>query len=129
MRVRSRRTGLHGGALARLFLVTALIAAGGWGPPVVWAQDATLTYKVYCSRCHGETGRGDGADAATLKTRPRDFTDCATMSKISDDTMFTAIKEGGAAVGLPADMPSWAAGLSDDDIHALMKYIRHFCQK
>ena len=124
-----RTTAPHRGALVRLFVFVILVAAVACGASVVRAQDATLTYKVYCSRCHGETGRGDGADAATLKTRPRDFTDCATMFKISDDTMFTAIKEGGAAVGLPADMPSWAAGLSDDDIHALMKYIRHFCQK
>lgn len=124
-----RRTGPPRGVLARLFLAASLVAAVACSASVVRAQDASLTYKVYCSRCHGETGHGDGADAATLKTRPRDFTDCATMSKISDDTMFSAIKEGGAAVGLPADMPSWAAGLSDDDIHALIKYLRQFCQK
>ena len=64
-------------------------------------------YKVYCAKCHGPTGHGDGANASTLKTRPRDFSDCATMSmtKISDDTMFKAIKEGGASVNLPGDMP------------------------
>lgn len=124
------RSGPRRVSLGRLLLSAAAIAVNGAFTPVVWAQDAaTLTYKVYCSRCHGDTGHGDGADAATLKTRPRDFTDCAAMSKISDDTMFKAIKEGGAAVGLPEDMPSWAAGLSDDDIRAVMKYVRHLCQK
>ena len=93
------------------------------------AQDASLLYKVYCARCHGFTGHGDGPDAATLKSHPRDFADCKLMSTIPDATRFKAIKNGGAAVGLPSDMPAWSAGLSDDQIHALMKYIRGFCQK
>jgi cytochrome c oxidase cbb3-type subunit III len=100
-----------------------------FAPRAARAQDASLLYKVYCARCHGFTGHGDGADAGTLKTAPRNFTDCKLMHTISDDTMFNAIKDGGAAVNLPNDMPSWSAGLSDDQIHALMKYIRGFCQK
>jgi cytochrome c oxidase cbb3-type subunit 3 len=51
------------------------------------------------------------------------------MQTITDDIMFKAIKDGGTAVNLPNDMPSWSAGLSDDQIHMLMKYIRDFCQK
>jgi cytochrome c oxidase cbb3-type subunit 3 len=93
------------------------------------AQDASLLFKVYCARCHGFEGRGDGADAGTLKTPPRDFTDCKLMKTISDDTMFKAIKDGGTAVNLPNDMPSWSAGLSDDQIHTLMTFVRGFCQK
>ena len=93
------------------------------------AQGAALDFKIYCSRCHGENGQGDGPDAGTLKTHPRNFTDCATMSKISDDTMFKAIKDGGASVNLSSDMPSWAAGLDDGQIHDLIKYVREFCKK
>ena len=93
------------------------------------AQGAPLDFKIYCSRCHGENGQGDGPDAGTLKTHPRNFTDCPTMSKISDATMFEAIKNGGASVNLSSDMPAWSAGLDDDQIHALMKYIRGFCKK
>jgi mono/diheme cytochrome c family protein len=88
-----------------------------------------MTYKIYCSRCHGDSGQGDGADAGTLKTSPRNFTDCAVMGKVSDDTMFKAIKDGGASVGVSGDMPAWGSGLSDDDIHGVMKYIRNFCKK
>jgi cytochrome c oxidase cbb3-type subunit III len=70
-------------------------------------------YMVYCAKCHGPAGHGDGANASTLKTRPRDFSDCATMSKIADDTMFKAIKEGGAAVSLPGNMPLWEKAFDD----------------
>ncbi len=114
--------------------VVGIAGALAIGLCVVWparahAQDAAMDFKIYCSRCHGENGKGDGADAGTLKTPPRNFTDCATMAKISDATMFKAIKDGGAAVNLPSDMPSWSAGLDDDEIHGLMAYIRNFCKK
>jgi len=106
-----------------------LLAILVFSPKGVHAQDASLLYKVYCSRCHGSEGHGDGADAGTIKASPRNFTDCKLMKTISDDTMFIAIKDGGTAVNLPNDMPSWSAGLSDDQIHMLMKYIRDFCEK
>jgi cytochrome c5 len=38
-------------------------------------------YTTFCAKCHGDTGSG----AATLATKPRDFTDCARMAKESDD--------------------------------------------
>src|SRR5271167_950512 len=94
-----------------------LLAAVVFSPEGARAQDASLLFKVYCARCHGFEGQGDGADAGTLKTNPRNFTDCKLMQTISDDTMFKAIKDGGTAVNLPNDMPSWSAGLSDDQIH------------
>lgn len=113
-----------------LICLSALpFAAASFSPKDAGAQEAPLLYKVYCARCHGFEGHGDGADAGTLKSHPRDFTDCKLMQTITDDTMFKAIKDGGAAVDLPNDMPSWSAGLSDDQIHSLMKYIRGFCQK
>ena len=85
--------------------------------------------QVYCAKCHGPSGHGDGANASTLKTRPRDFADCATMTKISDDTMFKAIKEGGAAVNLPGDMPPWGQAFDDGEIKGLVTYVRAFCKK
>lgn len=113
---------------AAVLLFTLELGGLALGGGVAPAQE-DMTYKIYCSRCHGDGGRGDGADAATLKAHPRDFTDCAAMGKISADTMFKAIKDGGTSVGVSGDMPAWGTGLSDDDIRAVMKYVRHFCPK
>jgi cytochrome c oxidase cbb3-type subunit 3 len=115
------------GRIPRLSVLLFATLASSLG--AAHAQDTSLLFKVYCARCHGFEGHGDGADAGTLKSHPRDFTDCKLMQTIPDDTMFKAIKDGGTAVNLPNDMPSWSAGLSDDQIHALIKYIRGFCQK
>ena len=93
------------------------------------ADSAQDNYTAYCAKCHGATGRGDGPSAGSLATKPQDYTDCAAMQKISDDTMFKVIKGGGAAAGLPGDMPSWSDGLSDPEIHDLVAYLRTFCKK
>jgi len=88
-----------------------------------------MTYQVYCSRCHGDTGQGDGPDGATLSPKPRNFSDCSVMSKIPDATIVKAIKNGGAAVGLSRDMPAWGEALSDKKIDALATFVRTFCHK
>jgi cytochrome c553 len=94
-----------------------------------YAADASLDYKIFCARCHGDGGHGDGPDGSTLSTKPQDFTDCAAMGKLTDDVIFNAIKGGGSSVGMPADMPSWGEGLNDDQIKALVQYVRSFCKK
>jgi mono/diheme cytochrome c family protein len=100
--------------------------------PLARAEDnipVATTYQVYCSRCHGENGQGDGPDGATLSPKPRDFTDCAVMSKIPDATIIKAITSGGASVGLSRDMPAWGEELSGKKIGELAAYVRTFCHK
>ncbi len=46
----------------------------------LWAADmkaVAQNYSESCSGCHGASGRCDGKGAATLKTKPRDFTECS----------------------------------------------------
>jgi mono/diheme cytochrome c family protein len=109
-----------------LGIVVAVIAAS----PVAAADLAAAqkNFKTFCSKCHGAEGRGDGTEAATLTTKPRDFHDCARMKTIDDQTLFTAIKEGGAAVKLSKDMPAWKEGMEDDEIHDLIAFVRSFCK-
>src|SRR5262245_25066730 len=95
-------------------------------PDLTAAKD---NYNTFCSKCHGPNGQGNGPAAATLHTQPRNYTDCAKMSKISDDTLFKAIKDGGGSVGLSTEMPSWSKGLEDGEIHGLVAYVRSFCKK
>jgi mono/diheme cytochrome c family protein len=90
---------------------------------------AKQNYDTFCVKCHGASGKGDGPGAATLATKPRDFADCAVMSKITDETMFNVIKNGGAAAGLSKDMQAWSAGFEDGEIHDLVTYVRAFCKK
>ena len=120
----SRTKGIFGafGALA----LTVALAAGVKAADMAAAKQ---NYDTFCMKCHGPNGKGDGPAAATLSTNPRNFTDCAAMGKISDDTLFNVIKNGGAAAGLSKDMQAWSSGFEDGEIHDLVAYVRTFCKK
>ena len=89
---------------------------------------AKRNYDTFCASCHGRGGRGDYA-GATLAIRPAKFSDCAMMSKMSDDTMFNVIKAGGAATGRSGDMPVWSSAFDDNEIHGLVAFLMTFCEK
>ena len=90
---------------------------------------ANGNYATFCAKCHGDSGKGNGSGAATLATKPRDFTDCARMAKESDDMLFKVIKEGGKPSGLSGDMQAWNNAFEDAEIRDLVIYVRSFCKK
>ena len=109
--------------LALLLITVTIIPAA--------AADLAASRKEFvrfCSKCHGAEGKGDGAQAEALSTKPRDLTDCARMKAATDETLFTAIKEGGEAVKLSKDMPAWKDGMDDAEIHDLVAYVRSLCK-
>jgi mono/diheme cytochrome c family protein len=57
-------------------------------------DSARILYDDHCERCHGKSGRGDGADATKFSTSPRDLTDNTRMSEQSDGELFYKISEG-----------------------------------
>jgi mono/diheme cytochrome c family protein len=87
------------------------------------------TYGELCAKCHGSSGKGDGKEAATLATKPKDLTDCARMAGFDDDKLFQVIKSGGPAGGLSKDMPGYADALEDDEMRDVLAYIRSLCRK
>jgi high-affinity iron transporter len=97
--------------------------------PPARADDAKSNYKTFCAKCHGDAGKGNGSGAATLATRPRNFTDCARMAKESDETLFKVIRNGGKANGMSDDMQAWNNELEDPEIKELVADIRTFCKK
>jgi cytochrome c oxidase cbb3-type subunit 3 len=114
----------------RWLLLASLPLVMFGGALVAQAADAEQGKKLYgqfCASCHGQSGKGDGPAAAALNPKPRDHTDRAYMSKLSDAEMFKVIKEGGASVGRSPLMPPWGASLKDDQINDVIAYIRTLC--
>lgn len=89
--------------------------------PAVLARGREI-YKANCVACHGESGKGDGPGAGVLKPPPRDHTDRAYMSTLSDKEIADIVKMGGAIKGKPL-MPSHPQ-LSGDDLTAVVAYVR-----
>ena len=79
-------------------------------------------YKSNCVACHGETGKGDGPGAGVFKPPPRDHTDRAYMSTLTDKDIGDIIKMGGAIKGKPL-MPS-NPQINGDDLAALVAFVR-----
>ncbi len=59
-----------------------------------------------CVACHGDQGRGDGAAAASLDPKPRNFHDTAWQQTVTDEQLRQVIQYGGAAVGKSPVMPA-----------------------
>src|SRR5262245_33457885 len=79
-------------------------------------------YKVNCAPCHGDQGKGDGPAAAAYNPKPRNHTDAAYMSKLTDEDIAKVIQYGGAIKGMPM-MPSNPA-LKGADLAAVVAYTR-----
>ncbi|MCB0220868.1 MAG: cytochrome c [Chrysiogenetes bacterium] len=92
-------------------------------------HDGVKLYRLYCAQCHGLHGDSFGVNSYDMDVAPRDHTDTAEMSARTDAELFKAIKFGGKAVNKSILMPNWDGNLSDEEIHALVKYLRELCCK
>ena len=87
------------------------------------AGDAKATYDSNCAKCHGADGKGQTSIGKKLGIK--DYTDAKVQDALKDDAAFKAIKEGlKDADGKTRMKP--AESLSDDDIKALVAYMRTF---
>ncbi|MGE5124289.1 MAG: c-type cytochrome [Acidobacteriaceae bacterium] len=82
-------------------------------------KQGQVIYRDRCVDCHGEAGRGSGLKAASLSTRPTDFSDQSIMAQRSAAGLFLAITNGEAP-----DMPAFSDLLSDSERWALVGYLR-----
>ncbi len=83
-------------------------------------------YETFCVSCHGADGKAQGPAAMAMQPRPRNFTDKNWQKSVDDKRLVKVLKEGGKSVGLSASMAAWGGVLSDDDINAVVKYVRQF---
>ena len=89
------------------------------------AADAKETYDKDCAKCHGKDGKGKTKMGE--KYNAKDYTNAQVQEELKDDAAIKAIKEGykdkeGKQVMKPSE------GLSDDEIKALVAYMRKFKQ-
>jgi cytochrome c6 len=81
-------------------------------------------FETYCVACHGAAGKGDGAAAAALNPKPRDFTDATYMKGRTDEQLIKVITEGGAANNLSPLMAPWGGTLKPNEISDVLAYVR-----
>ena len=86
------------------------------------AADAKATYDKDCAKCHGKDGKGDTMMGKKLGVK--DYTDAKVQDELKDADMTKAIKEGKKDDD-KTKMKAFS-DLSDDEVKALVAYIRAF---
>lgn len=89
--------------------------------PATIDQGAGL-YTAHCARCHGEIGYGDGTEGRSLVPSPALLAFLVQKPIAGDAYLNWAISEGGVAFG--TEMPAYKEALTEDDIWAIVAYMR-----
>gem|GEM_PF-1735768 len=97
---------------------SSILFAGDSPPP-----DGKSIYNRFCIYCHGEKGEGDGPAGALSGVATGDLSNKAYMSQLSDQELHDRIAWGEEKYPY-LQMPGWRNSLSDEEIHAVMKYVR-----
>jgi mono/diheme cytochrome c family protein len=98
----------------------ALLVAGA---VTVRAADAKENWEKSCTKCHGSDGKGKTKMGEKLGIK--DYSDAKVQEALKDDAMMKAIKDG-VKDGEKTKMKAFGETLSDDEIKALVKYVRDF---
>ena len=105
------------------YVALTLIAGMACGTIGARAEDAKANFEKTCAACHSKDGTG--SSAAGKKLGVKDWTDAKVQGEMKDEDMAKAIKEG-LKDGSKTKMKAFGDKLTDDDIKALVAYIRAF---
>jgi cytochrome c oxidase cbb3-type subunit III len=81
-----------------------------------------------CVWCHADATQAGPSNRSNLSPTPPLFTDGETFNSLSDDFMRNTITLGGSAMGKSAIMPPWGKTLTQDEIRAVLAYVRAVSQ-
>lgn len=98
-------------------IITLLVASAISGR----AADAKALWTANCTPCHGASGNGDTKMGKTLGAA--DLTDAKKQASFTNAQATDAIKNGVKQNG-KTTMKAFGGKLSDDDIKALVAYVR-----
>jgi mono/diheme cytochrome c family protein len=100
-----------------ILTISILIAA----PLSMRAADAKTNWTNNCAQCHGPDGKANTKMGKTLSAK--DLTDPKVQAEFTDAKATQSIKEGVKQNG-KTTMKAFGGKLTDDEISALVKYVR-----
>ena len=77
------------------------------------------TFHALCARCHGEDGKGRGANAVYLDPAPRNLTSAEFMTSKPEARFLASLHSGVPGTS----MPPWGKVLSDAQIQGVLDYV------
>jgi mono/diheme cytochrome c family protein len=114
-----------------LFVLLLYLAPGAFAQEGEIQTQGRIVYEKYCAMCHGERGDGQGPIAALFQTKPRNFIKGEYKLKSTpsgspplDEDLIRSVK-----LGLPGTAMASHAYLSDEEIRAVVSYIKTFSSR
>jgi len=119
----SRLTIAHFVSLACTFL--AIECADAAAESSEWLEGERI-YQSNCLACHGPGGRPDAESplVKSLGVVPANFSDALFNSREPEGDWKTVITHGGGALGFSQQMPAFGESLSEQEITAVLTYIK-----
>jgi mono/diheme cytochrome c family protein len=103
----------------------------------VWAAGAAMAatpdlaagqrlYETTCATCHGPKGRPNPDDPVVkaLAQLPADLSDPLFSSREPAADWHLVVAHGGRALGLSEQMPAWGSALTDEEVEAVVAYVK-----
>ncbi len=105
-------------------LTTTLYAQAAEAPVL----NGKFLYEDYagCASCHGNNGKGE-VEGIALDPPPPDLTDCSFNSREPRRDWRAVINHGGPARGLSMSMPAYGEALTEEQVEAIIDYLKTFC--
>lgn len=91
------------------------------------AQGKRLFY-TYCVWCHADSTPAGPSNRSNINPPPPLANDGATLNSMSNAMLRNTITLGGSAMGKSGMMPAWGKTLSQDDVNALIAFMRAIAQ-
>ncbi|MGB8474784.1 MAG: cytochrome c [Candidatus Acidiferrum sp.] len=91
------------------------------------AQGKRLFY-TYCVWCHADSTAAGPSNRSNINPTPPLANDGAIFNPMSDELLRNSITLGGSAMGKSGMMPAWGKTLSQEDVNALIAFLRAIAQ-
>jgi hypothetical protein len=109
----------------RLLLLVLVVLAATTSPALAGLTGEEI-YTEACAACHGGDGRG--ASGTRVDVPLPDFTDCAFVTAESTANWVGLVRHGGRFLGLSQQMPAFGDTLAEEEMRAVIAYVRSFCR-
>ena len=109
------------------FVAATALAAAAWAQSSAAKRTPERNYEENCASCHGIDGRAK--TRLGRKSGAKDLTDSVRIAKLTDQDAFNGIKFGRKNKAGEEVMDSFKKDLSDEEIQALVVYVRTFSKQ
>ncbi len=91
-----------------------------WAVPASASDHGAEIFHSRCAICHGHNADGHSQLAKIMRPPPANL----RASHLTDEQRAQIVRKGGESVGRSANMPNWEMELKEEELTAVLAYVR-----